>query len=179
MFVSRSRVIRVVTLLCCCSIWAAASIASDKDDATTKPKKPRFEQTGQLIKDNRTGLLWPANGNLSAESYSWNGAFEYISVLNKERFAGSGEWRLPTKEEFQGLIEYAKSMGYDGSGPDKSIAAGLRTSGFSNIRDAEYWSSTTNMYNAAEAWFISLVNGAAGTGSKDLYLPVWPVRSGH
>lgn len=159
--------------------YAPGSTAWGEGEPGLQPKKPRFELAGQFVKDNRMGLVWPVNGRLTKESFSWNDAFDYIDVLNKERFAGSSAWRLPTKEEFQSLIEYARSLGYDGRGPETTIAAGLRTAGFSHIREAEYWSSSTSLYNAADAWFVSMTNGSAGTGDKDLYLAVWPVRSGH
>ena len=164
--------------LFCSIVFVPGSTAWGGGEQGAQPKKPRFELAGQLVKDNRMGLVWPVNGSLTKESFSWNGAFEYIGVLNRERFAGSNTWRLPTKEEFQSLVEYARSLGYDGGGPESAIAAGLRTAGFSNIREAEYWSSTTSLYNAADAWFVSMTSGSAGMGDKNLYLAVWPVRSG-
>ena len=174
---SRSAVSALV--LFCFAVFVPGSTAWGDGEKGPQPNKPRFELAGQVVKDNRMGLIWPVNGSMTKETFSWNGAFEYIGVLNKERFAGSSRWRLPTKEEFQSLIEYARSLGYDGSGPERTIAAGLRTVGFSHIGEAEYWSSTTSLYNAADAWFVSMTSGSSGTGDKDLYLAVWPVRSGH
>jgi hypothetical protein len=152
-----------------------ASYAGGKD----APRKPRFENAGPFVRDNRTGLIWPVNGALSDETFSWGAAIDYIGSLNKERFGGARDWRLPTKEEFRSLVDFSRSLGYDGSVPERSIAAGLRTAGFSHIRETDYWTATTSLYNAADAWFVSLAGGGEGTGDKDLYLAVWPVRSGH
>lgn len=169
----------IVTLfLAFCSICVLTFVSWGEGNKSAPSKKPRFEHAGMLIRDNRTGLFWPVNGSLTSETFSWTGAYDYIGVLNNERFAGKDDWRLPTKEELLTLVEFSRSRGYDGSGPERSVAAGLRATGFSHVRDAEYWSSTTSLYDAAEAWFVNLLNGTAGTGHKELYLSVWPVRSG-
>lgn len=167
-----------------CSVLIISSIAfypwlaSFADEqAEGKPKKPRFETTELTIKDNLSGLMWSLNGSLSDITYSWYDAVEFVGLMNQEHFAGHSDWRIPTREELLLLSSYARSTGYDGTTPDRSVAAGLQAIGIRNVRMKEYWSSTVNLYNASEAWFVSLLDGSPGTGGKSLYLSVWPVRS--
>ena len=75
------------------------------------------------------------------------------------------------------LVELALSQGYDGSTPDRSIAAGLASIGFQNVQTVAYWSSTENRYYSAEAYAVNMTNGKAAFGDKKNYFNLWPVRS--
>ena len=150
-------------------------LAEAEGDA--KPKKPRFELTGQTIKDNRSGLMWSLNGNLTDLTYSQRDAFEYIGELNRDRYAGRRDWRLPTREELLSLARLAQELGFRGQSADRTVAAGLKSIGITNAQPSEYWSSTANLYNSSEAWFVNFRDGSPGTGDKALYLSVWPVRN--
>ncbi len=65
-----------------------------------------FEELGEVIVDHATGLMWQKFG--SPHSMSYADAQEYIKQLNRERFAGYNDWRLPTVEELLSLIEEKK-----------------------------------------------------------------------
>src|SRR5512138_1566128 len=103
-------------------LFSLQDAAWAKDGKAVKSKKTRFEKSGQLVRDNMTGLLWPANGSLTQETFSWTGAFEYIAVLNKEKFCGYRDWRLPTREELLSLVEYARGAGASGSNGGRTVA---------------------------------------------------------
>lgn len=53
--------------------------------------------------DRATGLLWQREG--STQAMSWAAAEDYILDLNRSRFAGHDDWRLPTLEELLSLME--------------------------------------------------------------------------
>lgn len=55
------------------------------------------------ITDRVTGLMWEKGGSQSELLYYQ--AKSYISRLNKERFAGYDDWRIPTIEELLSLLE--------------------------------------------------------------------------
>lgn len=55
------------------------------------------------VTDRRTGLMWQKGG--SPEPKTWPQADDYVELLNKERFAGHADWRLPTVEELASLME--------------------------------------------------------------------------
>jgi len=55
------------------------------------------------VTDRVTGLMWQKGGSSSVLYYS--DAQEYVSSLNKERFSGYNDWRIPTSEELCSLVE--------------------------------------------------------------------------
>ncbi|MGD8763347.1 MAG: DUF1566 domain-containing protein [Desulfobacteraceae bacterium] len=58
------------------------------------------------ITDNVTGLMWQKSG--SPRSLSRRRADSYVKKLNKDRFAGYSDWRLPTIEELASLLVFSK-----------------------------------------------------------------------
>jgi len=61
------------------------------------------------VTDKATGLMWQKSG--SSSSLENRGAKEYIKRLNRKRFAGHSDWRMPTIEELASLIKKAKIKG--------------------------------------------------------------------
>jgi len=55
------------------------------------------------VTDQRTGLMWQKAG--SPKLLSWPQADNYVKRLNKDRFAGHQDWRLPTVAELASLME--------------------------------------------------------------------------
>jgi hypothetical protein len=143
-----------------------------------KPKKPRLERTDLILTDNKTGLVWTLNANLAERQFSWNGAFDDIErAVNSDKYAGFKDWRVPTREELLTLVDLAKSQGFDGSAPERSLIAGLTSIGFKNVQDGAYWSSSESRFYAAEAWIVDMSGGKASFADKTLYYYLWPVRS--
>ena len=130
------------------------------------------------IRDQTTGLLWEhkkMTGGLQnpTHTYSWysqdernNGGFEgyqdrgqcrytrcdtaaYIEALNKRRLCGLDQWRLPTRSELAGLVDYSRLP------PDPAIDQHA----FSNTAAQFYWSSTPSAANKDSAWGIGFVFG--------------------
>ena len=58
------------------------------------------------ITDRVTGLIWQKSG--STRSLSRRKASSYLKKLNKDRFAGYADWRLPTIEELASLLVFTK-----------------------------------------------------------------------
>jgi len=61
------------------------------------------------INDRATGLMWEQGGSSGVMRYEE--ASEYVESLNREKFAGFSDWRLPTLEELASLL---KPKGEDG-----------------------------------------------------------------
>lgn len=59
-----------------------------------------------VVIDHASGLMWQQSG--SANSITYENAKEYIQELNRQKFAGFNDWRLPTLEEAMSLMEPKK-----------------------------------------------------------------------
>ena len=61
------------------------------------------------VTDKATGLMWQKSG--SSSSLENRGAKEYIKRLNRKRFAGHSDWRMPTVEELASLLAKSSKSG--------------------------------------------------------------------
>ena len=112
-------------------VWAPPSLADDpgkKNDpvfggqilsltdpgaVVTGKDTERFKNVKDgTVLDSQEGKIW-----ILKDSYqelkkwiNWNEAQEYISDLNRDKFAGSDQWRLPTKEELASLYDKTKTV---------------------------------------------------------------------
>ena len=122
------------------------------------------------ITDNLTGLMWIKDLKMinSGNDVLWQGAVYLIEYVNaRDGYCGYKDWYLPTVNELQSLLNYAKS----------SPAGWLTTQGFLNVRAGNYWSSTSYAPNNNIAWYVSFSYGVVYATSKDDPSPfVWPVR---
>lgn len=62
-----------------------------------------------MVRDNATGLIWEVkttDGSIHDKDkvFDWNGAQEvFIAELNRMKFGGFADWRLPTTDELRAL----------------------------------------------------------------------------
>ena len=49
---------------------------------------------------------------------------------------------------------------------------------FSGVQASHYWSSTTAVNGATDAWYVTLFNGIVSTYDKTITYYVWPLRGG-
>ncbi|HHT9137109.1 MAG TPA: Lcl C-terminal domain-containing protein [Candidatus Wunengus sp. YC60] len=71
--------------------------------------KYEMQKNGKVVYDHVSCLMWQQAG--SQHDMNYRDAKNYISALNKDRFAGYNDWRLPTLEEAISLMEPAKKDG--------------------------------------------------------------------
>ena len=126
------------------------------------------------VSDPDTGLMWqPCNagqtwtgsqcqGTLLAGS--WNTAAAYIENLNNAQYLDYDDWRLPTINELQSLIDYSR---YN---PATTLP---------DSASANYWSSTARAEDAGNsAWGVGLNDGKVTVFNKNSGLSVRAVRNG-
>lgn len=127
----------------------------------------RFIFSDLTAEDKKTGLVWTRDANIAGREMNWNEANDFITQLNKQRYAGYNDWRLPNVKEFSSLIDYSQY--------DPALPSGHP---FTNVQAYNYWSSSTYAYNTTNAWNVGMgvgnVNGSFKTGTDY----VWPVRAG-
>jgi hypothetical protein len=70
---------------------------------------PREAQNWAMVRDNATGLIWEVkttDGSLHdvEKVFDWTSAqAEFIAELNRTKFGGFDDWRLPTTDELRTL----------------------------------------------------------------------------
>ena len=70
----------------------------------------RFVDNGDgTITDRKTGLMWQKAG--IKEYLIYYDAVDYLKSLNRKKFAGYGDWRIPKKRELESLIDKSKPDG--------------------------------------------------------------------
>ena len=135
---------------------------------------PRFSDNSDgTVTDNLTGLIWLKDANCFGAK-NWNDALSDCNGLASGSCGLSDsstamDWRLPNVKEIWSLIDFTQTF------PALPSAGSY----FSNVQNGNYWSSTTDAYNSADKWFVTLSFGRVDVGhylSNSYY--VWPVRGG-
>jgi len=124
---------------------------------------PRFETRDACVLDLFTGLVWLRNA-ASFPPMIWRQAFEAVEQLNTNKTGGRSDWRLPSINALETLVDCRRhSPALPGGHP------------FLNVGDT-YWSSTTSFFETDWAWALYLQKGALGVGYKpETRFSVWPV----
>ena len=133
---------------------------------------PDSAKSWTTVRDNLTGLIWemktddgsihdkdnkyfwydtnPAtNGGNAGKPGDVNNTENFIKALNDANYGGYSDWRLPTCKELHTIVIE------DMLSPRPTID----TNYFPNTLSSFYWSSTTNAYNANDAWGVSFNGG--------------------
>lgn len=139
-------------------------------------KKPRFELTETTLRDWKEKLEWSLQKDASPGMLSWYNAISYATAMNKVRYGGYRDWRVPSREELLSLADYARSAGFNGT-EGHEVYAGLRQAGLANMQDEHYWTHTDDLYNDRYAWAVDMKTGLSETVAKGLYENVVVVRT--
>ena len=84
--------------------------------------------------------------------------------MNRERYAGRDDWRLPNRNELRSLMSYQARK--------PALAEGHP---FVNVFLGWYWTSTTAAISPAYAWAVHLEGARMFYGRKDQEYLCWPV----
>ena len=132
------------------------------------------------VTDDFTGLMWLKDANTKAKtsvnycSYcppagaeNWDSTLAYVAKMNSEKYLGYADWRLPTVNELETLLDLGRW--------NYALPAGHP---FVNLRPARYWSSTVT--NAGlNSWYVGFYFGEVGAIYNKEYSNVgyiWPIR---
>ena len=106
-----------------------------------------FEAIGQgVVTDRSTSRLWQQAG--SAFPVTWQQAHDYVAELNRSRFAGRNQWRLPTVDELLTLLTN------DPQGDDFCIEPLFDRS--------QKWLWSCDRRSFIAAWYVSVEHGFVG-----------------
>lgn len=120
------------------------------------------------VLDNVTGLIWevktddggPRDKDLRytnySESYNPGGKFGgtndvagFVQAVNMAGLCGNTDWRLPTVDELQGIIDYSHPL------PGPAIDAAF----FPNTSNALHWTATPHARSAVRGWGVYFDDG--------------------
>jgi hypothetical protein len=86
---------------------AGAKPAAKKEEVPAQPLQDNGDGT---ITDPNTGLMWKkADAWLDTKKFhKWSDHKAYVDDINKKKFAGHADWRIPTKAEAASLVSKDK-----------------------------------------------------------------------
>jgi hypothetical protein len=172
------------------SLFGTAGYSADRTSEV------RYKDNGDgTVTDCKSGLVWLKNANCletcggaKPDSYgrlSWKDAAKWLAGLRSGRCglkdgSKAGDWRLPTKAEWEAMVADAKSRGYDN--PPLTNAAGTAQwtkngDAFDNVSQVLYWTSTSDP-DAADMVAVLVTSGDFTYCDKGGSYNVWPVRRG-
>jgi len=147
------------------------------------------------ITDNQTGLMWEKKADLDGlgvicastvacpdphdadnlYTFSFDNPLGppgtaytvFLAQLNTG-FAGYVDWRLPTEEELQGIVDYADSTSpVVNASFDTGCTGSCTVTTCSCTTPSRHWSSSTTAINAGRAWVVDFSWGDVQYDSKD------------
>jgi tetratricopeptide (TPR) repeat protein len=140
----------------------------------------RYTDNGDgTVTDNKTGLIWLKNANCASKSMTWKEGIQWAAKLAHGQCGLSdgskaGDWRLPTKEEWEAMIDER----YEEPVLSNTAETGHWKEGdaFSGV---QYWYSSSTENSTFSAWDVYLDVGFVLYGVKTSTIYVWAVRCGH
>ena len=81
----------------------------------------------------------------------------YIRALNAQKLCGYTDWRLPTREELETLVEYSKD----------TQQATINTGFFPETVPSWYWTASEHAKREHYAWYVLFRNGVALNDLKE------------
>ena len=146
----------------------------------SRSKDNRYEvykpMENKVIKDTKTGLIWTPD--IGKQGLSWDGTKKAVEELNKNRYGGYSDWRMPTIAELKGIYEEDeehKTIDYDGTVGIIGINPVFDFSGY------WVWSSEIKSDDSSSARYFNFLNRLENwynrTHSNYRYFRVLAVRS--
>ncbi len=113
------------------------------------------------VRDNITGLIWEgkeASGSRAgSNTYTNNGtnlpsdASAYVIAVNNLKLCGFSDWRLPTRQELMGIVDYGRFT--------EPRINGIWFPNTIGTIDGRYWSVDRLSTSNASAWWVSFDAG--------------------
>ena len=117
----------------------------DSDDRFTW-YNPNKQTNGGAIGDWNS-RFFQCSGYVANQPETYCNIEEFASRVNKEGLCGYNDWRVPTRLELAGLVNFGHS------------APAIDTDFFPNTREEFYWSSSPDASLSITAWAISFQAG--------------------
>ncbi|QOY52577.1 DUF1566 domain-containing protein [Candidatus Sulfurimonas baltica] len=116
------------------------------------------DDSSNIITDSTTGMMWKDDYKVQK---TWSEAKSYCEDLV---MSGYEDWRLPAINELESIADYTMHK------------PAIKT-GFDNVTSHIYWSSSTDVSNNNDAWYLLFENGRSYTLDKSNSYNVKCVRT--
>jgi hypothetical protein len=123
-----------------------------------------YDSTASAQFYNGTAYVNPTQVQIDAATNSVG----FKNAVNAVGLCGANDWRLPTPDELQGLVDYG--VAYPGPTIDATW--------FPNTQGNAFWSSSPYVGNAYFAWFVVFYDGGVGYTVRYYSYYVRLVRAG-
>ena len=151
----------------------------------TPTPAPRYVDNGNgTVTDSTTSLVWEKlsdDGSIHDQdnTYNWaNATAVKVAALNSAVFAGYSDWRVPTIEELQSIVNLAYGNPTVSPVFNTSCAPGCTVLNCSCTVSSVYWSSSTHASTPADAWIVFFYDGHTFALTKTDNYYVRAVRGG-
>jgi hypothetical protein len=138
------------------------------------PDTATWQDGHRAVLDRNTGLTWeiksPAAGdvNFCDDTYSWAEAQQtYIERLNRSKYGGFTDWRMPNKDELRSILDYGRSN------------PAVDTWYFPHCKNEFYWARNTFEMDPNCGWVLFFGLGSATACGKTIRQFVRAVRGGY
>ncbi|MCL6583859.1 MAG: DUF1566 domain-containing protein [bacterium] len=111
------------------------------------------------VSDVASGLMWQQE---TVGPMSWEEALRYCEGL---ALGGYSDWRLPTVNELQFLVDYSR------------YNPAIDPNSFPGTKSSGYWSSTVNHCSPDNAWYVSFDYGGISSGNRKSSATKYYVRA--
>ena len=164
----------IVSLLGVLPVLAAAAEQScDSGKPTTAPMS-RFKDGGNgALIDTQSKKVWLRcslgmnwnGGSCEGNSltYSWSAAEAAVAELNAKQAGGHGNWRLPTVDELNSIVE------------KQCFKPAISLDAFPFSPEAGFWSATSVEGANPRAWMVHFLHGQQYIANKEQSWRVRPV----
>ncbi len=125
-----------------------------------EPPDRFMDNSDGTVTDTDAGLMWQQA--TAPGTYTWEQAVSYCEGLILSQY---DDWRLPSLNELQTLVDYERSN------------PAIDTAYFPDIQASYYWSSTSIVYSSS-AWNVDFFNGSVYGSNKSGNEYVRAVRAG-
>jgi len=157
-------------------IVAASPVMAQKCDTSRPATAPlsRFEATTNgSMKDTKTRLVWLRcslgmswNGS-SCEgqtlTYTWREAVTEVNELNARKAAGRSDWRLPSMDELQSIVEF------------RCFKPAINLQAFPYTPESGFWTDTVSEGVSPRVIVVLFLHGKAYIANKNQRWRVRPV----
>jgi hypothetical protein len=123
-----------------------------KDDGGIRDKDYTYTWLRDIIGENKgVSNGGRCKGGIKCDTYS------YVRAMNAQKLCGYSDWRLPTKEEMETLVEYRTT----------AKDATINKTYFPEAVPSWYWTATENPRYEDFAWYVLFRNGIALNDLKE------------